>query len=50
VAQQADLIRQLEARLAAAEGAAGRSQAARIAELQDQVAALQVGLVLGVRV
>jgi hypothetical protein len=43
VAQQADLIRQLEGRLAAAEGAAGRSQAARIGELQQQVAALQVG-------
>jgi hypothetical protein len=42
VAQQADLIRQLEVRLAAAEGAAGRSQAARIGELQQQVAALQV--------
>lgn len=42
VAEQADLIRQLEARLLEAEGAAGRSQAARIAELQQQVVALQV--------
>ncbi|KAF6257369.1 hypothetical protein COO60DRAFT_1233862 [Scenedesmus sp. NREL 46B-D3] len=43
-AQQAQSIRQLQARLAAAEGAAGRGQAARITQLQEQVAALQEAL------